>query len=125
MSHFGGFDGQPVTPGPCDECPWRRNSARGWLGPLSADDWLALAHADAPIACHKTIEVSEQWTDATRQCAGAAIFRGNVCKSPRDPRVAVLHADRDRVFGWNDQFKAHHSGPLADFLADQRDQETT
>ena len=44
-----------ATQRPCNECPWRRESAPGWLGPFDADDWLMLAHSDLPIACHQTI----------------------------------------------------------------------
>jgi len=45
-----------ATPRPCNDCPWRRKSCAGWLGPFGI-----------------------------KQCAGAAVYRANVCKSPRDP----------------------------------------
>lgn len=106
----------PATNRACDECPWRRDSVPSYLGPLSAGDWIALAHADAPIACHKTIKRTDDegvgsWDDPImRQCAGAAQFRTNVFKSPRDPEVATAD-DRDTtlVFGRNDEFMAHHT----------------
>lgn len=116
-----------ATPNPCDDCPWRRNSIKGWLGPQTADEWLALAHADGPIACHQTIKHADEngeadWDDpGLRQCRGAAIFRANICKSPRDPEVARGPADRDRVFSWDNEFKGHHSSPLSQWLEDRRD----
>lgn len=110
----------PAAATPCQGCPWRRTAARGWLGPLTADEWIALVHTDAPIACHETITVSGEWAPGTLQCRGAAIFRENVCKSPRDPAVVTGPVDRRRVFAHNSEFLEHHAGPLADWLADQR-----
>lgn len=94
---------------PCNECPWRRKAAPGWLGPFTAGEWVALAHAEEPIACHATIEVEDDWsTPGIRQCAGAAIYRSNVAKRPRDPEVALLPADRDAVFASPIEFTRHH-----------------
>lgn len=104
----------PTTRKPCSECPWVRTCAPGWLGPFDADTWLEAAHSDAPIACHTTIVTTDEkgvgsWEDPhIKQCAGAAIFRSNVFKSPRDPAVLVLPADKELVFSWNDEFREHH-----------------
>lgn len=103
-----------VTAKPCNDCPWRRNSLPGWLGPFNAGEWLLLAHGEAAIACHLTIADSDEdgngdWNQpGMRQCAGAAIFRANICKSPRNPEIARLPQDRENVFSWNDEFIAHH-----------------
>lgn len=109
-----------ATSAACSDCPWRRDSARGWLGPLSAGDWIDLAHSDEPIACHQTITVSGEWALGTLQCRGAAIFRANRCKSPRDPEVVTGPADRAMVFATNQEFTDHHDSPLAAWLAEQR-----
>lgn len=103
----------PVRRNPCGDCPWRVNSLPGWLGPHSADEWLAMAHGEGPIACHTTIVGDENgdgdWDHPDiLQCAGAARFRANVCKSPRDPDIARGPADRENIFTWNDKFLAHH-----------------
>lgn len=84
---------------PCSDCPWARTALKGWLGGESADNWVAEAHADAPIPCHVL--------DGA-QCAGAAIYRANVCKRPRDPGALLLPADRKRVFASPVEFKRHH-----------------
>lgn len=100
----------PVRPTPCFDCPWRRDSAAGWLGPYTAEEWWQLAHSDQPIACHITIPESgeEDWeVKGILQCAGAAIYRTNVHKSPRDPEVATLPGDLETVFGFG-EFVAHH-----------------
>lgn len=107
---------RPPAKNPCNDCPWRRNSIRGWLGPTSAEDWVRLAHTDAQIACHQTIPEGSDDNDPVFEdmttCAGATIFRANVCKSPRTTRGLPeyqLPADRERVFSWNDEFLAHHT----------------
>ena len=42
------------------------------------------------------------------QCAGAAIYRANVCKSPRDGSLLKLPADRETVFADKSEFWEHH-----------------
>lgn len=84
---------------PCRECPWRRASASGWLGGHPADDFIALAHSESLVACHLA---------HSRQCAGAAIYRGNVSKMPRNKSLLVLPADRERVFSSPAEFLDHH-----------------
>lgn len=94
---------------PCNECPWRRDSIPTFLGPHDAEQWVEIAHSDSPIACHKTIRHSdEMWHDDTKQCAGAAIYRANVGKSPRIREVAVGIANREDVFAAPTEFVQHH-----------------
>lgn len=93
---------------PCSECPWRRDSAPGWLGPQTSEEWILTAHSDTPIMCHKTIKESGSY-DGTKQCRGAAIFRANVCKSPRRSDIVTGPPDTENVFATNDEFLAHHN----------------
>ncbi len=112
-----------ATISPCNDCPWRREATRGWLGPFSAEEWIAIVHSDAPVACHQTLNGQKGWdAPGVKQCRGAAIFRENVCKSPRDPSVVTGPLDKESVFAWNDEFLAHHDSPLASWLAEQRDE---
>lgn len=87
---------------PCTDCPWGRHSLPGWLGGESADNWLKEAHGDHPIPCHVL-------TGA--QCAGAAVYRANVLKRPRNPETLTLPPDKDKVFATPAEFKTHHEGP--------------
>ena len=90
---------------PCSDCPWRRDSVKGWLGDMTADEWLQLAHGEGSADCHATKSADgEAWN-----CAGLAIYRANVCKAPRDPNAMRLPADRVKVFSFN-EFKKHHEG---------------
>lgn len=95
---------------PCNECPWLRSSVRGHIGPHDPDQWVEMAHADGPIACHKTIDYDGQDWSELRQCGGSAIFRANVYKTPRHPNVAKAEArDEETVFSWDDEFIEHHT----------------
>lgn len=106
----------PAVPRPCRDCPWRRASAPGWLGPMSPERWIATAHGEAPIACHMTIpsgSVVGSWDDpSVRQCAGAAIFRRNVAKRSIRDDAADHHVEPDpaSVFASDAEFVAHHRG---------------
>ncbi len=84
---------------PCSDCPFARASLPGWLGGETVENWLQDAHGEGIIPCHVL---------AGAQCAGAAIYRRNVLKRPRDPEVLVLGADRVTVFATPPEFAAHH-----------------
>lgn len=84
---------------PCSDCPWSRDSLPGWLGGETVEAWLAEAHSDNEIPCH---------TLKGAQCAGSAIYRRNVLKTPRDAGVLRLEADRELVFATPSEFKEHH-----------------
>lgn len=89
---------QHVTP--CSDCPWRRDAIRGWLGGTRPKTFIRLALGDEAYPCHAF---------KGPQCAGMAIFRGNIAKLPRDPRVLRLPADRRGVFATAGEFLEHHS----------------
>lgn len=84
---------------PCSDCPWSPKSIPGWLGRLTAEEWIAAAHGETHVDCHTLIGP---------QCAGVAIYRANVCKLPRDPEQLRLPADRTRVFPNAAAFRDHH-----------------
>lgn len=84
---------------PCSDCPWARKSLAGWLGGSSREEWLGDAHGETRIECHTLVGA---------QCAGAAIYRANVCKSPRDASQLKLPADREVVFSNQREFWEHH-----------------
>lgn len=86
---------------PCHDCPWRRNALAGWLGPYTAGQWVRLAHGDGIIECHTRKQPHDNggW-----HCAGAAIYRANVCKRAE----FVLPADIKRVFSFG-EFETYHT----------------
>jgi hypothetical protein len=88
---------------PCSDCPFARKSVRGWIGGMSVDEWLVAVHGEGMFDCH---------TVSNQQCAGAAIFRANVCKSPRREDVLRLPSDTVRVFSSSQEFRWHHEGSV-------------
>jgi hypothetical protein len=95
---------------PCSDCPMARSALNGWLGGSTPEEYAALAHTDERPECHVHGNV---------ECAGMAIYRANICKSPRTPGL-TLPADRAAVFASQSEFLAHHKAPL---LAEDRAQE--
>lgn len=85
---------------PCSDCPWRRDSAPGWLGSMTPREWTDAAHhSNTLVDCH---------TMRGAQCAGIAIYRRNVCQRV-DPPSIRLEADRETVFANRMEFESHHS----------------
>ncbi len=84
---------------PCSDCPFSRKALKGWLGGSSPQEFAAIAHGDSPYDCHAT----------DKQCAGIAIFRTNVCKSPRDPEALRLPRNTRDVFSTTVEFITHHT----------------
>lgn len=87
---------------PCHDCPFRRTAINGWLGGLTAEDFITVAHTDTYSSCHV---ISNQ------QCAGMAIYRRNVCKRV-EPPLLKLEADRELVFSTPMEFRDHHTRPF-------------
>lgn len=98
---------------PCSDCPWRRDSVAGWLADMSPEEWVQHAQGDGIIECH-----TRKSDEFVVQCAGAAAFRANICKSTR-PMTFVLRGlsvqalrappDRARVFAHSQEFITHHA----------------
>jgi hypothetical protein len=86
---------------PCSDCPWRRDALPGWLGGSTARAWVSEAHGDGVMDCHVLIGA---------QCVGAATYRANVVKAPRDPRALRAEKDKGRVFATPQEFIDHHEG---------------
>jgi hypothetical protein len=84
---------------PCSDCPLRKDSLSGWLGDGKPAEWIEMLHGETRIECH---------TLAGAQCAGAAIYRTNVAKLPRDRSLLRLVGDRVGVFTSPQQFLEHH-----------------
>jgi len=87
---------------PCSDCPWARKSIKGWLGSNSPECFVALAHGEGTQECHTT----------NKLCAGLAIYRANVCKSPRDENQLRLSPDNITVFSSPTEFLSHHRSSL-------------
>lgn len=107
---------QVCTNGPCRECPFRCDSAPGWLGDSDPEEFMRTVLADVPMPCHLTIDYDvpnwkELWENGLMgvHCGGAAIFFTNICKVSRDSDRPRLEADHEQVFSRPEEFIAHHT----------------
>jgi hypothetical protein len=100
---------------PCSDCPFARTALRGWM-PSPPMEWVMMAHGEGRIECHTLLPPASEGSRrgpgerkrAGYECAGAAIYRSNVCKSPRDKTLLVLPQDKKLVFVSPKEFLAHH-----------------
>lgn len=108
---------------PCNDCPFRRDSMRGFLGGTKLADWLTAWSSENKFPCHKTVNQVLVDTDnpigdyhpaldGASYCAGALIMMRNSAKVPRNinDRKAAKSVERDSqtVFSHIGQFKQHH-----------------
>lgn len=103
----------------CNECPWRRMSAPGWLGGQEPDWYVDRIRAEQPMACHlhfddrTHLKPENEVIADLPYCAGSLIVQRNMCKRPRDPdyAVAVERVERTiQVFNHPWEFWKHHTG---------------
>lgn len=101
---------------PCKQCPWTPQSAPGWLGASTPEEFLGQALTECHMPCHIHVNYERKdWREQVAEapfCAGALIFLKHICKLPRDPVLALarsaVEADRELVFSRPDEFLAHH-----------------
>jgi hypothetical protein len=103
---------------PCSDCPWRRNSRRGWLGedkPVSF--FRSTITNEGEFPCHLDINYDDpNWRKTqlanASLCAGQLIFFRNWLKTPRIPVLAAavraVHTSR-KVFETPTEFLRHHA----------------
>ncbi len=106
---------------PCKACPWRRTSAKGWLGNSTTLEFLSQAEHAPRMPCHCTIDYDDpNWKEtqlgSSPRCAGHAAYLRNRCKLPHDPELRALCefvGRRDDVFTSPDEFVEHHGGDVS------------
>lgn len=98
---------------PCRACPWRKDSAKGWLGAASPVEFLQTSEAEHRMPCHLHVNYEdEDWelmADKAPQCAGRAIHFANRCKQPRNAHLLRLEPNRESVFSNPQDFIDHHT----------------
>ena len=104
---------------PCSNCPFRRDSMRGYMGNYDDVKHFHDVHiqADEPNPCHMTMDYSKtDWNEKFqagemgKQCVGQAIFYKNQCKSPRRPGIPTdVEADTTTIFQWTPEFMDYHT----------------
>lgn len=99
---------------PCKECPFRRKSMPGWLGPWEPSEMLKAIRV-APFPCHRTIKEEMSFDDPRTKsmelCAGAALFLNNKPEKSRCVETAEYQAmlgKSDAVFASDSELVSHH-----------------
>lgn len=98
---------------PCGECPFRRSSTRGWIGPYDSPEELlhVAVTMDQPFPCHLTMGGScTDDDDANAEesyCVGTLRFFANTGKLSRDRQRPREEKD-PRVFKTHAEFLEHH-----------------
>ena len=101
---------------PCKDCPFRKDSMRGWLGAYDSAERFITVHyrQDTPNACHMLVDYNEDdWKDqlpTATSCAGQQVMYLNGFKQPRDWRLdPEMEEDREGVFTTPAEFVEYHS----------------
>jgi hypothetical protein len=106
----------------CDECPFSKESLRGWLGPHSIEEILHMQQSEYPFSCHKTRD--DQTTNEAIQNGEYPICRGYIASASKSckrfgqhPIVGqamlklqeeITQEDKDQVLArW--EFPDHHN----------------
>ena len=107
------------TKKPCAECPFRRTSTQGYLGPWdSPESLIQAAHSDfgGGFACHLTVKQNGSWEGA-QVCAGSLLSANKSFKLYSDPELSALQTDIDtapidEVMDAQEFMEYHNSGPF-------------
>ena len=102
---------------PCKACPFRRDSARGYLGnSTTVESFFDPIWNEVHLQpCHKAVDwdAGEKPSETTPLCQGVVQMMKNAGKLPRIQRLAksVKTAKRnDEVFNFPHEFKEYHNG---------------
>jgi hypothetical protein len=105
---------------PCQECPFRVDTFKGWLGPGAARIAADITEKDLTFACHKTVAELGSTAKEESQCAGALLmlqqagqlngnWRFRMAQQLQLLDVSKLK-DTVPVFRSSAAFVAHHAG---------------
>ena len=100
----------------CDQCPWRKNSAPGWLGAANPEDFIQAIRQEGKLPCHAMVDYeNEDWKehlddDEILHCAGAILATKKMCKMPHNLEHAQLvsEAQPDENHMNHFEFIEHH-----------------
>lgn len=95
---------------PCNACPFRKDTRKGWLGSQRMTEIL---EADT-FVCHKSVDYSIEDADEDRnrlQCAGHMIIKGEENTFVRTANIMGIETElkgADLVFDSKEECITHH-----------------
>lgn len=104
----------------CGECPFRKASPKGWLGPWTPDELNEAARSDETVICHEDVNkltrqglTEAEIEDHGQYCVGILRYRNTLCKLNRDPKVSAAQKDLRSIDDVEvipaNQFLNHHT----------------
>lgn len=120
-----------VRPQVCDQCPFRRLSAPGWLGENRPEDFAYIATEGQGIACHSLVDQENeqrrrQQEKSAARCRGALVMMANSCKLPVSKELAALRRTVQvdpAIFSHEQEFIAHHRSGVQSWLEEEEDED--
>lgn len=102
---------------PCDECPFKKNSLKGWLGGETAESTFEMVKHETDFACHKTRD-KEKPSEMSR-CRGFLLFTRKICKIPKYnqelkeivEKIDFKTANNANILGLAEFFEHHNQLP--------------
>lgn len=101
---------------PCKDCPFRKDSLKGWLGKERASEVANYANNDKTFPCHKTTRGKES---SEQQCAGALLLSKKQGKLNNNwlfrfaQRIGLFKANElsgeELIFDNEEEMSEHHS----------------
>lgn len=97
---------------PCNECPFRTSSLKGWLGGETPEDTFNHVVGEGDFACHMTRHKKEK--DMSR-CKGSMLFLRKMAKMPKFNRkladalkkIDYQEAKESNILARNEFIKHH------------------
>lgn len=91
---------------PCIECPFNKNSLKGYLGGFTVNETLEVANSEQSFLCHLTRE-----NNTKSECVGRLLYSTKTCKSFRNEilenqRLEVKSLGTENILGFD--FKKYH-----------------
>lgn len=116
----------------CNECPFRANSLKGWLGPLTVEQLEGATTTDEVFICHKSInslskkgKSSEEIELTGQHCIGILRYRNSMCKLNRNKKICDVQMELknipDQEVIPRGKLREHHKGTPS--LSEQEDDE--
>lgn len=106
----------------CRECPFRRDSAPGYLGGYSPEMYLDAVLSPQSLSCHCSPGFHDRVIETQLHCTGLAAFRANLgwIASVRLPNgmtvpsnahksTQAVGCDTEQYFATCDEFYQHHT----------------
>lgn len=100
---------------PCADCPFRKDSIRGWLADYTPMELHQIVMNELPFPCHMAMQEEDvPWEEAEDEiiCAGSLRYMKKNAKKPRRKGLAELvnkltPADCDNILSGT-EFLDHH-----------------